>query len=139
MLERMKESSGCVIGFRFDGKLSESEYHAILIPELERIRDTHQNVRILLKIERFRSWRPGEGWEALKMWPGIASVDRIALVGGEQWREWMTHLPGLFVGFVGIDVRYFRESHIRDAWGWLARDECRSDAPREAMMLQGRG
>ena len=138
MLERMKESSGCVIGFRFDGKLSEDEYRAILIPELERVMDTHRDVRILLKIEGFRSWRPGEGWEALKSWPGITKVDRIAIVGGEQWREWMNHLPGLFIGFVGIDVRYFRESQIRDAWGWLARDECRSGPPREAMPLQVR-
>jgi hypothetical protein len=31
----------------------------------------------------------------------------------------MNHLPGLFVGFVGVDVRYFPENRLRDAWGWL--------------------
>ena len=36
MLDRMKESSGSILGFRFDGKLSESDYATILIPELER-------------------------------------------------------------------------------------------------------
>ena len=62
MLDRMKESSGPVIGFRFDGKLSESDYTTLLIPELERAMKDHRNVRVLLKIEGFRSWRPGEPW-----------------------------------------------------------------------------
>ena len=119
MLDRMKESSGPVVGFRFDGKLSESDYATVLIPELERAMKDHQKVRILLKIEGFRSWRPGEPWDAFRQWPGIERVDRIAVVGGERWREWMNRLPGLFVGFSGIDVRYFPENRLRDAWGWL--------------------
>ncbi|WOX56380.1 MULTISPECIES: STAS/SEC14 domain-containing protein [unclassified Methanoculleus] len=120
MLDRMRESSGPVVGFRFDGKLSEIEYETILVPELERaMNNDRQNIRVLLKIENFRSWRPGEGWEAFRQWPGIARVDRIAVVGGERWREWMNRLPGLFVGFPGVDVRYFPESRLRDAWGWL--------------------
>ncbi|WP_243669906.1 STAS/SEC14 domain-containing protein [Methanoculleus chikugoensis] len=70
MLDRMKESSGSVLGFRFDGKLSESDYATILIPELERAMEENRNVRLLLKIEGFRSWRPGEGWEASSSGPG---------------------------------------------------------------------
>ncbi|WP_332448554.1 STAS/SEC14 domain-containing protein [Methanoculleus sp.] len=119
MLDRMKESSGRVIGFRFDGKLSENEFATILVPELERAMNDDQGVRVLFKIEGFRSWRPGEGWDAFRKWPGLEKVDRIAVVGGEQWREWMNRLPGLFVGFTGVDVRYFPESRLRDAWGWL--------------------
>ncbi|NLZ29781.1 MAG: STAS/SEC14 domain-containing protein [Methanomicrobiales archaeon] len=119
MLDRMKESSENVLGFRFDGKLSEFDYITTLIPELERSIDRHQKVRILLKIEGFRSWRPGECWEAFRQWPGLSGVDRIAIVGGERWREWMNRMPSLFIGFSGIDVRYFPESRLRDAWGWL--------------------
>ena len=119
MLDRMKESTGHVIGFRFNGKLSESDYSGVLLPEIERVIETHQNARILLKIETFHGWLPGEYWEDLKIWPGMASVDRIAVVGGERWREWMNRLPGLFVGFSDIDARYFPEGRIRDAWGWL--------------------
>ena len=119
MLDRMKESSENVLGFRFDGKLSEFDYTTVLIPELERAMNDHQKVRILLKIEGFRSWRPGECWEAFRQWPGLDGIDRIAIVGGERWREWMNRMPSLFIGFSGIDVRYFPESRHRDAWGWL--------------------
>jgi len=31
----------------------------------------------------------------------------------------MNHLPGLFVGVVGIDVRYFSSEHLNDALDWL--------------------
>ncbi|WP_243669905.1 STAS/SEC14 domain-containing protein, partial [Methanoculleus chikugoensis] len=53
----------------------------------------------------------------------MKEVDRIAVVGGERWREWMNRLPGgLFVGFNGgVDVRYFPESRLRDAWGLAPR------------------
>ncbi len=119
MLDRMRESSGGVLGFRFDGKLSESDYATILLPELERVMSEYPKIRILFKIEGFRSWRPGEGWDAFRQWPGMENVDRIAIVGGERWREWMNRFPALFVGFGDIDVRYFPENRQRDAWGWL--------------------
>ncbi|NLM30803.1 MAG: STAS/SEC14 domain-containing protein [Methanomicrobiales archaeon] len=119
MLDRMRESSGGVLGFRFDGKLSENDYATILLPELERAMKEQSKIRILFKIEGFRSWRPGEGWDAFRQWPGMENVDRIAIVGGERWREWMNRFPTLFVGFGDIDVRYFPESRQRDAWGWL--------------------
>lgn len=131
MLDRMKESSGSVLGFRFDGKLSETDYATILIPDLEQALKEYQKVRILLKIEGFRSWRPGEGWDAFREWPGIDEVDRIAIVGGERWREWMNRMPGLFVGFSDIDVRYFPEGRLRDAWGWLREGLVRVLMPAE--------
>jgi len=115
----MRESSGGVLGFRFDGKLSESDYATILLPELERVMSEYPKIRILFKIEGFRSWRPGEGWDAFRQWPGMENVDRIAIVGGERWREWMNRFPALFIGFGDIDVRYFPENRQRDAWGWL--------------------
>ncbi|NLB00575.1 MAG: STAS/SEC14 domain-containing protein [Methanomicrobiales archaeon] len=129
MLDRMKESSGSVLGFRFDGKLSESDYATILIPELERAMEEGQSIRLLLKIEGFRSWRPGEGWDAFREWPGLERVDRIAVVGGERWREWMNRLPSLFVGFGEVDVRYFPENRLRDAWGWLREGVVRITLP----------
>ncbi len=119
MLDRMRESSGGVLGFRFDGKLSEGDYVTILLPELERVIKEQPKIRILFKIEGFRSWRPGEGWDAFRQWPGMENVDRIAIVGGERWREWMNRFPALFIGFGDIDVRYFPENRQRDAWGWL--------------------
>ena len=131
MLDRMRESSENVLGFRFDGKLSEFDYTTILIPELDRAINEYQKVRVLFKIEGFRSWRPGEGWEAFRQWSGLEEVDRIAIVGGERWREWMNRMPSLFIGFNDVDARYFPESRQRDAWGWLREGSVRVLIPAE--------
>jgi hypothetical protein len=119
MIAKLPESMGNVIGFAFNGILTDEEYATTLLPELERALENYPNVRILFRIVDFHGWKPHGAWEALRSWPGIGKVDRIALVGGERWREWMNRLPGLFVGFTGIDVRYFPDDHLQDAWGWL--------------------
>ena len=119
MLERMETGAGNVVGFRFDGDMTAEDYNAVLIPALEEAGQSHPIFRILFHIVNFRGWKPYGHWEALKGWPGMERVDRIAIVGGEKWQEWMNHLPGLFVGFIGIDVRYFSNGHLDAAIDWL--------------------
>ena len=119
MLERMETGAGGIGGFRFDGEMTETDYTGTLIPALEKARKDHPTLRILFQIVDFHGWRAHGYWEALKDWPGMRIVDRIAIVGGEKWEEWMNHLPGLFVGFTGIDVRYFTNDHLDAAIDWL--------------------
>ena len=119
MLERIKTGAGNVVGFRFDGDMTTDDYNGVLIPALEEAGETRPIFRILFSIANFHCWKPRGNWEALKDWPGMEKVDRIAIVGGEKWEEWMNYLPGLFVGFFGIDVRYFSNNHLNDALDWL--------------------
>lgn len=119
MLERMETGAGDIAGFRFDGDMTTKDYNGVLIPALEEAGGIHPVFRILFSIVNFHGWKPRGNWEALKDWPGMEKVDRIAIVGGEKWEEWMNYLPGLFVGFVGIDVRYFSSEHLNDALDWL--------------------
>ncbi|WP_332448551.1 STAS/SEC14 domain-containing protein [Methanoculleus sp.] len=117
MLEQMETGAENVVGFRFDGEMTDDDYTGTLIPALEE--KTQPVFGVLFVIVDFHGWKPRGYWEALKRWPGMGKVDRIAVVGGEKWEEWMNHLPGLFVGFVGIDVRYFTEGSLDDALDWL--------------------
>lgn len=119
MLEQMETGAENVVGFRFDGEITDEDYTGRLIPALEMAGQTRPVVRILFMIVDFHGWKPRGHWEALKRWPGRGKVDRIAVVGGEKWEEWMNRLPGLFVGFVGIDVRHFTEGNLDDALDWL--------------------
>ncbi|MDN7024938.1 STAS/SEC14 domain-containing protein [Methanoculleus sp. FWC-SCC1] len=122
MIEVLPESSDDVIGFAFDGRMTRDEYNNVLLPPLDRAVREHGNARILFQIVNFRGWMPHGAWEDLKNWPHITRVDRIAVVGGERWQEWMNRLPGLFVGFIRTDVRYFPETRLDDAWTWLRRE-----------------
>jgi len=117
MLEQMETGAENVVGFRFDGEMTDDDYTGTLIPALEE--KTQPVFGVLFVIVDFHGWKPRGHWEALKRWPGMRKVDRIGVVGGEKWEEWMHHLPGLFVGFVGIDVRYFTEGSLDDALDWL--------------------
>jgi hypothetical protein len=119
MLEGMATGAGEVVGFRFDGEMTARDYDGTLIPALLDAEKSHPVLRILFHIVNFHRWKPHGYWERLKDWPGMEKVDRIAIVGGEKWEEWMNHLPGLFVGFTGIDVRYFTDDHLDTAIGWL--------------------
>lgn len=119
MLEGMATGAGNVVGFRFDGEMTAGDYDGTLIPALEDAKRSQPVLRILFHIVNFHGWKSHGHWERLKDWPGMEKVDRIAIVGGEKWEEWMNHLPGLFAGFRGIDVRYFTEGHLDAAIDWL--------------------
>ncbi|NLB00579.1 MAG: STAS/SEC14 domain-containing protein [Methanomicrobiales archaeon] len=119
MLKRMATGTGNVVGFKFDGEMTVDDYTGTLIPALWEAQTSHPVFRILFQIVDFHGWKPHDHWEKLKGWPGIMKVDQIAIVGGERWEEWMDRLPGLFVGFTSIDVRYFTEDHLETAIDWL--------------------
>ena len=128
MLEQVETGAGNVVGFRFDGEMTDEDYAARLIPALEVAARTHPVIRILFVIVDFHGWKPRGHWEALKRWYGIGRVDRIAVTGGERWEEWMNRLPGLFVGFAGIDVRFFSDDHLDTALDWL-REPAGAEVP----------
>ncbi|MFA7562447.1 MAG: STAS/SEC14 domain-containing protein [Methanoculleus sp.] len=119
MLKRMATGEGNVVGFKFNGEMTADDYAGTLIPALWEAQTSHPVLRILFQIVDFHGWKPHSHWERLKGWAGIGKVDRIAIIGGERWEEWMDRLPGLFVGFTGIDVRYFTEDHLDTAIDWL--------------------
>lgn len=131
MLEEIATGAGNVVGFRFDGEITADDYTGTLIPVLQDAERNHPIFRILFHIVGFHGWKPHGQWEALKDWPGMEKVDRIAIVGGEKWEEWMNHLPGLFVGFTGIDVRYFTEDHLDTALDWLREPVAAKEAAVE--------
>jgi len=44
----------------------------------------------------------------------------------------MNRLPGLFVGFTGIDVRFFSDDHLATALDWLREPIAAEEAAPEA-------
>ncbi|HOI13422.1 MAG TPA: STAS/SEC14 domain-containing protein [Methanoculleus sp.] len=131
MLEEIATGAGNVVGFRFDGEITADDYTGTLIPVLQDAERNHPIFRILFHIVGFHGWKPHGQWEALKDWPGMEKVDRIAIVGGETWEEWMNRLPGLFAGFTGIDVRYFTNDHLAAALDWLREPVAAKEAAVE--------
>ncbi len=120
MFEKMKESSGNVIGFRMTGKLTDADYKAVA-PELEDGIKRYGKIRLLWLLEDFHGWEPKAAWDDYEYWRKYGKgIERIAIVGNKRWEEWMTKLAKLFMRG---GVKYFDESQLEDAWTWVREGE----------------
>jgi SpoIIAA-like len=118
MIERLDASSGNVIGFQIHGKLTKEDYTDIFVPAIEKIIGSHAKARLLLHMKHFGGWTLGGAWEDFLNAPKFFSIERMAVVVDESWDEWMTWLFRLFAA-IGIDIRFFREERMEEAWNWL--------------------
>lgn len=76
-------------------------------------------VRLLVLLDRFTGWDPGDDWRDLTFYASRGDdIERIAIVGPETWRE---HL----LLFTAADLRkgpveFFAEDRLGHARAWLA-------------------
>ena len=119
MIEQ-KASRGNIHWFRLYGKLTEEDYTANLIPELERAIEQYKKIRLLLQVEYFGGWTEGGALQELKEWPQFSKkIERIAIVADDSWDDWMTWMAKIAGMVTGTPVRFFRAGRIEEAWDWL--------------------
>lgn len=116
MLEKLKQSSGNILGYRAIGKITKEDY-TTLNADVQVLLKQADSLCLLLDLEAF------EG-ESFKAWGADfkfghdfrKKIDKMAIVGNKKWQERMTSL---------IDPFYAREAEFfpidqRDAaWDWL--------------------
>jgi hypothetical protein len=132
MIERLDTGAGNILGFRASGTLTEADYRDLLVPELDRAIEEYGKIRLLLKIEDFQGWTPGAAWEDFKLTAKIKHIDRMAVVGEENWDQWMTALVKFFAGFTDTEVRFFHENQMSSALDWLQEGAQREAASATA-------
>jgi len=116
VFEKMKESSGNVIGFRMTGKLTDADYKAVA-PEFEDGIKKFGKIRLLWLLQDFKGWEAKAAWDDYEYWRKYGKgIERIAIVGNKRWEEWMTKLAKLFMKG---GVKYFDDSQLEDAWTWV--------------------
>jgi len=114
-------SRGNILAFGLSGKLSEEDYTANLIPELERALEDYKTIRLLLRVEYFGGWKKGSMWEEFHNWPLFSKIERMAVVADDSWDEWMTWAVKIFSIFTRVPVRFFRTGRMEEAWDWLEK------------------
>ncbi len=75
-------------------------------------------VRILIRLENFSGWEPGEQWGDVSFFfRHDQDVEKIAVVGESRWRDemWMF----LFADCRQAEVRFFPETGLEPARAWL--------------------
>jgi hypothetical protein len=118
MIEVMSESQGNAIGLKFSGKITTQEYEGTLIPRLEAIFKEHGKARLMYVVgDDFQGAEAGAMWDDTKL--GVKhrnDFEKLALVGGPKWMEWLTKLCAKFISG---ETKTFPLEQLKDAWVWL--------------------
>jgi len=87
-----------------------------LIEEMRRV----GNIRLLFVLDGFQGWDEKDDWRDMSFYTKYgSSIDRIAIVGDEQWRSET-------LMFAGADLRkaavqFFPTTSLDDAREWVAK------------------
>lgn len=75
-------------------------------------------VRVLIRLEGFAGWEPGEQWGDVSFFfRHDKDIERIAVVGDPRWRDQM--LMFLFADYWQAEARFFPETDLETARAWL--------------------
>jgi hypothetical protein len=108
---------GKILEVELHGKLNCRDFED-LVPETERLIHRYGKICLLVTMREFDGWDAGGLWEDLK-WEAkhFNDIDRLALVGHEDWHKWMA---GFCKPFTTATVRYFTLEHLDEAHAWLS-------------------
>jgi hypothetical protein len=118
MIEVMPESQGNVFGIKMSGKVTAQEYEDVIIPGLEAVFQEHGKARLMYLLdEGFQGAEAGAMWDDTKLgFKHRKDFDKLALVGGSKWMEWLTKLAAKFISG---ETRVFPAEQLQEAWDWL--------------------
>lgn len=113
-----EEPRGTVVTLVFKDKLTVADYEHF-VPQVEKIMESREKIRMLIQLNDFRGWTAGALWEDTKF--GIRhfnDVERLAIVGDKEWEKTMT----LFLKpFTRAEVRYFDMTELDWAREWIGK------------------
>lgn len=118
MIEKMEKSVGCVLGFRFIGEVTDEDYTGIFIPALNGAIEKYGTIRLLVDISDIQSEEIGAMDDDVRENARIASIEREAIIGDEDWEKRLAIVDHFFL-FPNTDVRFFRTERRNEAWRWI--------------------
>ncbi len=117
MIELKTDKQSNVVEVKISGRLGRQGYLEF-VPELERLIEQHDKVRLLVEMEDFHGWGAGALWEDTKFAVRhFRDIDRLAMVGEKKWQKGMA----VFCKpFTTAEIRYFEKGELNSAKKWLA-------------------
>jgi hypothetical protein len=113
-------SSKPILCFRITGTLTAAEVSGMQAATVSGIRNWGK-VSALVILEDFLGWEQGPGWEDTSFSSDYdQNIEKMALVGPEQWRDWVCAFAGK--GFRPVAIEYFSPSQLEEAREWLSMD-----------------
>jgi hypothetical protein len=130
MIERLRESSGGVLGFKVTGKLTDEEIKAFE-PQMEFLigQRKHKPIGILADLSAMHGAELKARWDELRfLQKHTDHIARMAVVGADRWEEAMALLTA-GAAVLEAETRYFEESEMVRAWEWVRGAKHAEDMP----------
>lgn len=130
MIERLKESSGGVLGFQVTGKMTDEDIKAFE-PQIEfLIRERkHKPIGILADLSQMRGADWKARWDEMRFLQKHSEhIARMAVVGADKWEEIMAILTA-GAAILEAETRYYDKSEILRAWEWVRTARHAEDMP----------
>jgi hypothetical protein len=116
VIQKLKESSGKVVGFKFSGELTDNEFKKF-VAEVETIVAGQGRIRLLMMVDYPQDLDLKAAWDDLVFWiKHTKDIDRLAIVGQKEWEKWLELLEK---PFIHTEVKYYESTNVRDAWDWV--------------------
>ena len=130
MIERLRESSGGVLGFKVTGKLTDEDIKGFE-PQIEFLlrERKHKPIGILADLSQMRGAELKARWDEMRfLQKHTDHIARMAVVGADRWEEAMALLTA-GAAVLQAETRYFDESEILRAWEWVRTAKHAEDMP----------
>lgn len=116
MFQKLKQSSGKIVGFKLSGNITDGELKAF-VADIEKVVADEGRIRLLLIMDYPQKFELKAVWDDMIFWmKHIRDIERLAIVGQKEWEKWI-ELFGR--PFIRTDVRYYSKSHLQEAWTWF--------------------
>jgi hypothetical protein len=113
----IEHESADIFRVQIKGLLRKSEFDQVRSVAAREI-ENRGSVKLLFLLERFEGWERSPGWGDLDFYATHGrSIERIAIVGDEKWRDEALMFAG--AGLRKADVEYFLPSQNDQARAWL--------------------
>ena len=130
MIERLRESSAGVLGFRVMGKLTAEDIKefepqlALLIKERK-----NKPIGILADLSDMHGAELKARWDEMRfLQKHTDHIARMAVVGADKWEEIMAMLTA-GAAVLQAETRYFETSEMLRAWEWVRTAKHAEDMP----------
>jgi hypothetical protein len=109
--------SGNFIIITVNGKIKGEDYERV-VPRLEKIFDSNDKLRLLIKIENIEGIEPDAVWKDLKFTARhFNDIERLGVMGDDSMSQWIARLSK---PFTTADVRHFDEDEENEAERWVS-------------------
>lgn len=119
MIERLPESHGPVLGFRFAGEITDEDYREDFLPALRRAIKNFGVIRLFIDISDLQSEDMGAMDDDVREDARLLYVEREAIIGDRDWERRLNYVDHFFI-FPNTDVRFFPYGHQDEAWNWVS-------------------